>query len=82
MISIIQKTLNRHHLTCRSWFDQWIPIFRLEDEIRKKREEEDEKLMEKYAQLPKKAASSDTEDGLTFCRPEKSRQGSAWRRNS
>ena len=22
---IIQKTLNRHHLTCRSWFDQWIP---------------------------------------------------------
>ena len=33
-------------------------------------------------QLPKKAASSDTEDGLTFCRPEKSRQGSAWRRNS
>ena len=51
MISIIQKTLNRHHLTCRSWFDQWIPIFRLEDEIRKKREEEDEKLMEKYAQI-------------------------------
>ena len=26
-------------------------IFRLEDEIRKKREEEDEKLMEKYAQI-------------------------------
>ena len=22
---IIQKTLNRRHLTCRSWFDQWIP---------------------------------------------------------
>ena len=26
-------------------------LFRLEDEIRKKREEEDEKLMEKYAQI-------------------------------
>ena len=47
---IIQKTLNRHHVR-PVWFDQWIPrvrdFFRLEDEIRKKREEEDEKFMEK-----------------------------------
>jgi len=47
-------------------------LFRLEDEIREKREEEDEKLMGKYAQIEanyQKAASSDMEDGLTFCRP-------------
>ena len=44
----------------------------LEDEIREKREEEDEKLMGKYAEIEanyQKAASSDMEDGLTFCRP-------------
>ena len=57
-------------------------LFRLEDEIRKKREEEDEKLMEKYAEIEANYQKSDTEDGLTFCRLEESRQGSAWRRNS
>jgi len=57
-------------------------LFRLEDEIWKKREEEDEKLMEKYAQIEANYQKSNTEDGLTFCRLEESRQGSAWRRNS
>ena len=57
-------------------------LFRLEYEIRKKREEEDEKLMEKYAQIEANYQKSNTEDGLTFCRLEESRQGSAWRRNS
>jgi len=43
---IIQKTLNRHHLTCW-WFDQWIPRARESFVWKMKYGKEDEKLMEK-----------------------------------
>jgi len=61
---IIQKTLNRHHLTCRSWFDQWIPIFRLEDEIRKKRLRKAIQRMDWHSAARRKADKEAHGDGI------------------